>query len=78
MSTDPFDEFVNHLDGALVVVLSEESGLQRLDPRTGALTMLHRAGEGQTFDFPTVLADGRVAVRVEMWIGELYALDGAW
>ncbi|MBK7077866.1 MAG: serine/threonine-protein kinase [Myxococcales bacterium] len=65
-------------DGALAIVTAEVPAIQRLDPATGATTVLHDLPAGETLGEPAVLPDGRVAYRAEIWLGELYQLDGAW
>jgi len=65
-------------DGALVVLTAERAALVRLDPATGVDAVVYQLPGGQTASDPSVLADGRVAFRAELWLGELYRLDGAW
>ena len=65
-------------DGSVAALMAESASIVRLDARTAKVTVLHRYGIGQTAEGITVLADGRVAVRLELWIGELYQLSGSW
>jgi|JI10StandDraft_1071094.scaffolds.fasta_scaffold01266_2 hypothetical protein len=65
-------------DGALAIVTAEVPAIQRFDPATATATVLHDLPAGETLGEPAVLSDGRVAYRAEIWLGELYQVDGAW
>lgn len=58
-------------DGALALTLPDASAVVRLDPVTGAVERLHQFPLSETLGESTVLPDGRVALRVEQWLGEL-------
>ena len=65
-------------DGAIAALVSETSSIVRLDPRTAKITTIYAYGIGQTAQEFTVLGDGRIAVRLEVWLGELYQLSPKW
>ena len=62
-----------------LLTASEVLGLRLVVSTTpGDTTVLHDLPAGETLGEPAVLPDGRVAYRAEIWLGELYQLDGAW
>ena len=65
-------------DGGVAMLYSEQAEVARLDPARGTVTPMARLPAGQTAQSLWVLPDGRVAYRAELWLGELYQLDGAW
>jgi hypothetical protein len=67
-------------DGTWLAILGgvDSSTFFRVDRATGDATVVHRVAAGQTAGPPTILSDGRIAFRPEIWLGELYLLDGSW
>ncbi|MEZ4364780.1 MAG: protein kinase [Kofleriaceae bacterium] len=66
-------------DGAGYVVLGgqEQGTFYRVDRRGHARTV-YEVPAGQSAGPPSVLADGRIAFRPEIWLGELYELTDDW
>jgi hypothetical protein len=66
-------------DGSWLAVLGGPVGgtFYKVD-RGGAASVVYEVPQGQTAGPPAVLSDGRIAFRPEIWIGELYAIDGTW
>ncbi|MCW5806115.1 MAG: hypothetical protein KIT31_27370, partial [Deltaproteobacteria bacterium] len=64
-------------DGTWLAVLTQNTFL-RVELATGAATPLYEVPPGQTAGPPSVLSDGRIAFRPEIWLGELYELEGRW
>jgi len=52
--------------------------MYRVDRVTGEATVTYRIPAGETGGPPTMLADGRIALRPTLWLGELYEVDGDW